>query len=264
MPGPGAARAGMAADLLVAFPGLRDAARAAGRPVVEAMLPPQAFGAGADRQASALAAAAAPAVALAGAVVAGALASVGVVPDHVVEAAVVEERVGELHAAGVRIFVEAGPGDALTRVVGRVLDGRPHVAVAVDVAGEHGITGWLHALARLAVAGVPVDLAALHAGRDSRPDRWTDPPRPPGWVVNGHFVRTAAGDPLPKGLRPAHAAPTLRLGNGHAPAPPADAPPASLSDGELAAVTEYLRILQGMVAAGSEIVRHAAAAEDRA
>jgi hypothetical protein len=114
------------------------------------------------------------------------------------------------------------------------------------------------------VAGVHVDLAALHAGRDSRPDRWTDPPRPPGWVVNGHFVRTAAGDPLPKGLRPAHAAPTLRFGDGHAPAPPAGAPPARLSDGELAAVTEYLRILQGMVAAGSEIVRHAAAAEDRA
>ena len=81
--------------------------------------------------------------------------------------------------------------------------------------GEHGIAGWLHALARLAVAGVAVDTAALHTGRDSDPARWEDPPQAPGWVVNGHFARTAGGDPLPKGLRPAHAAPVLSLGNGH-------------------------------------------------
>ena len=146
----------------------------------------------------------------------------------------------------------------------RALAGRPHEAIPLDLPGEHGLTGWLHALARLAVAGVAVDLAALHAGRDSSPERWEDPPRPPGWIVNGHFVRTAAGEPLPKGLRPAHEAPRLSLGNGSSPSTPAPAPatagrPAALSDGELAVVTEYLRILQGMVAAGSEIVRHAAA-----
>ena len=88
-------------------------------------------------------------------------------------------------------------------------------------------------------------------------------------MVNGHFARTAGGDPLPKGLRPAHAAPVLSLGNGHhdphrRPERLAGGQAAALSDGELAVVTEYLRVLQGMVAAGSEIVRHAAAAEGRA
>ncbi|HET8618878.1 MAG TPA: beta-ketoacyl synthase N-terminal-like domain-containing protein [Acidimicrobiales bacterium] len=178
-------------------------------------------------------------------------------------------RLRDLHDAGVRVFVEAGPGRELTGLAGRVLAGRPHEAIAVDAPGEHGIVGWLHALGRLAVAGVAVDTAALHTGRDSDPARWEDPPRAPGWVVNGHFARTAGGDPLPKGLRPAHAAPALSLGNGHhdptaAPQPLAGGQAAALSDGELAVVTEYLRILQGMVAAGSEIVRHAAAAEGRA
>jgi acyl transferase domain-containing protein len=292
--GSGAARPGMAGDLLVAFPALRAAAEA-GRDAAAAMLPPQAFGSGLDARAAALAASAGPATVIAGVAHAGALGLAGVVPDHVVgggapwpadgarlrdwllaspdpsslpgpagDASDLQDRILALHDAGVRLFVEAGPGQGLTAVVGRALAGRPHEAIPMDLPGEHGLTGWLHALARLAVAGVAVDLAALHAGRDSSPERWADPPRPPGWVVNGHFVRTAAGEPLPKGLRPAHAAPSLSLGNGSSPPTPAPGPAtagasAALSDGELAAVTEYLRILQGMVAAGSEIVRHAAA-----
>ena len=292
LPGSRAARPGMAGDLLVAFPALRVAA-AAHRDAAAAMLPPQAFGAGLDARAAALAAYAAPAAVIAGVAYAGALAMAGVVPDHVMgggapwpadgaglrdwllgppdpsslpgpagDPSDLEDRIRALYDTGARLFVEAGPGQDLTAVVGRALAGRPHEAVPLDLPGEHGLTGWLHALARLAVAGVVVDLAALHADRDSSPERWQDPPRPPGWIVNGHFVRTVAGEPLPRGLRPAHAAPTLSLGNGLAPTTPAPAPAAgapALSDGELAVVTEYLRILQGMVAAGSEIVRHAAA-----
>jgi acyl transferase domain-containing protein len=285
LPGPGAARPGMAGDLLVAFPALR-AAAGLDRDAVTAMLPPQAFGAGIEARSAALVAAAGPATVVAGAAYAGALGLGGVVPDHVVgggapwpadEVALrdwllgpadpwslpepagdggdLEDRIRALHGAGVRLFVVAGPGQDLAAVAGRALAGRSHEVIPLDVPGEHGLIGWLEALARLAVAGVAVDLAALHAGRDTDPARWEDPPRPPGWIVNGHFVRTAAGEPLPKGLRPAHAAPTLSLGT-EAAAPPL---PASLSDGELAVVTEYLRILQGMVAAGSEIVRHAAA-----
>jgi hypothetical protein len=79
--------------------------------------------------------------------------------------------------------------------------------------------------------------------------------------VNGHFVRTAAGEPLPKGLRPAHAAPVLDL---TPPPAPAAAPLGDgLSAAELGVVTEYLRILQGMVAAGSDIVRGHVTAGDR-
>src|SRR5690606_40548397 len=108
----------------------------------------------------------------------------------------------------------------------------------------------LQAVADLAVAGLPVDLAALHRGRDSDPARWDDPPRAPGWVVNGHCARTAAGDPLPKGLRPATGAPALHIGGGPAPAtapppggvPAGDALPNGLVPGDVTVVAEYLRI----------------------
>ncbi|HEY7072472.1 MAG TPA: polyketide synthase [Acidimicrobiales bacterium] len=195
-------------------------------------------------------------------VASAALARFGVVPDPVIEdgdglAAVVED----VHAAGVRVFVEVGPGTGLCEQVDRALAEPPHEAIPLQPPGEHGLTALLHVLARLAVAGVAVDLAALHAGRDSRPERWDDPPPAPGWVVNGHFVRTAAGDPLPKGLRPAHAAPVLDLTP--PPAPVAASAEGGLSAGELGVVTEYLRILQGMVAAGSDIVRGHVAAGDR-
>jgi acyl transferase domain-containing protein len=160
----------------------------------------------------------------------------------------------------VRLFVEVGPGTGLCEQVDRALAGEPHEAIPVQPPGQHGLTSLLHALARLAVAGVDVDLGALHEGRDSRPEAWDDPPPAPGWIVNGHFVRTAAGDPLPKGLRPAHAAPVLELTPPPAPVPAAEG---GLSAGELGVVTEYLRILQGMVAAGSDIVRGHVTAGDR-
>ena len=232
VPGPEAARVGMAADLLVAFPSLRGLLDDA-RDWIGAVLAPQAFGPYRDQQARALAAVAGRAVTLASRIAAAALARVGVVPDE--------------DATGAGLVVALGPG-------------WPDGAIPIERPGEHGLVGFLHALARLVVAGVDVHLAALHEGRDSRPERWEDPPPAPGWIVNGHFVRTAAGDPLPKGLRPAHAAPVLDLTP-----PPAAAAPAEggLSAGELGVVTEYLRILQGMVTAGSDIVRGHVTAGDR-
>ncbi len=284
LPGGAAATRSMGADLLVAFPPLRDVLRS-GRQWIDAMFPPKAFGDARRRHDAALAEVAEPAVALAGLVHTGALGMVGVVPDHVVgggrpwpdgadgghdDEARVAEQVRALHEAGVRVFVEAGPGDALTALVGRVLGAAPHLAIPLDRAGEHGVTGLLRAVADLAVAGLPVDLAALHAGRDSDPARWDDPPRAPGWVVNGHCARTAAGDPLPKGLRPATGAPPLHIAGTVAPAAgplpgpmtsTGDALPNGLAPGDVAVVAEYLRILQGVITAGSDIVRGQVAAQ---
>jgi acyl transferase domain-containing protein len=276
LPGPESARPGMLADLLVAFPPLREAA-VAGRRWTAAMLPPQAFGQERERQRAALAETAEPAVAVANLTMAGVLAVVGVRPSTVVRAddeAGLEARVRELHAAGTTVFVEAGPGDALTGRVRRALGEAPHLAVATDHPGRHGLTSLLEALAELAVAGVPVDLAALHTGRGSDPRRWEEPGRAPGWIVNGHYVRTARGDCLPKGLRHAHEAPMMRLGSAAA-GLPGEAPAPSNGDGagngngaghardpggaavpaEVAVVMEYLRLVQGVVATGSEIIQ---------
>jgi acyl transferase domain-containing protein len=316
-PGPQAARPHMAADLLVAFPARRDAARA-GRQWVDAMLPPQAFGDEVDRQRAALAGVARPAVALASLTVARTLAALGVAPTRVaglgspllstperadrlreslralsgrsgvsepsgrgelgdiaLQVAALREAdstgpadpearfldaVRKLAADGISVFVEVGPGQQLAALVGRALADVPHLAVSADRPGEHGITSLLHALAQLAVAGVPLDFEMLHAGRDPQRSHWDEPGPRPAWIVNGQCARAASGDPLPNGLRPATDAPVLQLATGpaapHLTSGANDAGAAGgLSAGEIAMVVEYLRIIQGMISTGSEIIR---------
>ncbi len=43
------------------------------------------------------------------------------------------------YADGVRIFVEAGPGSSCSRMIGKILQGREHVARSACVAGQEGV-----------------------------------------------------------------------------------------------------------------------------
>ncbi|MCM3926595.1 hypothetical protein ND748_33600, partial [Frankia sp. AiPs1] len=112
------------------------------------------------------------------------------------------EQIEAMYAAGVRTFVEAGPGRVLSQLVGKILAERPHRAVATDVAAESGLRRLLLALAELAAAGVGVDPAPLFTGRDARLVSDADVPRRPGWLIDGAYVRTADGSFLPGALRP--------------------------------------------------------------
>jgi acyl transferase domain-containing protein/NADP-dependent 3-hydroxy acid dehydrogenase YdfG len=104
-----------------------------------------------------------------------------------------------MHAAGARIFVEAGPRGVLTGLVGRILSGRPHVAVPMDRPGRPGLVQLLDCVATLAVEGAPVDAARLFRGRATqRLDMRTlepaagRPQRPTAtWLVNGGRARPA-------------------------------------------------------------------------
>ncbi|MEW1775381.1 SDR family NAD(P)-dependent oxidoreductase [Streptomyces sp. NPDC086777] len=108
-----------------------------------------------------------------------------------------------MYEAGARVFVEAGPGSVLTRLVGQILGDRPHTTVACEPRAGSGLPGWLDALAQLAVAGAPVRTAWLLRGRDAVDAVRTAAPKRPGWTVDGQLVRTAAGDLLPGALAPA-------------------------------------------------------------
>ncbi|WP_405723295.1 SDR family NAD(P)-dependent oxidoreductase [Streptomyces sp. NBC_01537] len=108
-----------------------------------------------------------------------------------------------MYEAGARVFVEAGPGSVLTRLVAQILGDRPHRTVVCAPRPDSGLRGWLDALAQLAVAGLPVRTGWLFQGRDAVDAGRTPAPKRPGWTVDGHLVRTAAGELLPGALAPA-------------------------------------------------------------
>ncbi|RKT54503.1 beta keto-acyl synthase [Saccharothrix australiensis] len=62
---------------------------------------------------------------------------------------------------GVRVFVEHGPRGVCSRWIGQVLEGREHLAVALDAPGPGGVRHLVGAVAELLAAGVRVDVAAL-------------------------------------------------------------------------------------------------------
>ncbi|MCC2280514.1 acyltransferase domain-containing protein [Streptomyces sp. ET3-23] len=79
--------------------------------------------------------------------------------DHLTAPVRFADQIEAMYRAGVRTFVEAGPGTTLTVLVNGILGDRPHLAVPLDRRGTHGVTAFQDALARLAVHGVPLDFA---------------------------------------------------------------------------------------------------------
>ncbi|WP_431307074.1 type I polyketide synthase, partial [Candidatus Protofrankia datiscae] len=179
------------------------------------------------------------------------------------------EQIEAMYAAGVRIFVEAGPGRVLTGLTSRILHGRPHTAVATDVPGEHGLCRLLLALAELAAAGVAVDTTPLFTGRDAQVVSAANCPRRPGWLVDGHLVRTSDGRHLPGGLVPADRLtrlpvsepPSWAASPAVAELPTVIVPP-SVGNTD-AAVIEFLRTTRELVAAQREVILNYLAAADR-
>ncbi len=75
-----------------------------------------------------------------------------------------------MYARGVRTFVEVGPGSVLSSMIGRICGDRSHRAIPLDRVGKDGVTSLWQSLGQIAVAGHPIDLAALWAEFDLGPD----------------------------------------------------------------------------------------------
>ncbi|HEX3426507.1 MAG TPA: beta-ketoacyl synthase N-terminal-like domain-containing protein, partial [Acidimicrobiales bacterium] len=138
------------------------------------------------------------------------------------------EQLEAMYDSGLGIFVEVGPGRVLSKLVGEILAGRPHRVVTTDVPGVHGVEQLLHAVAGLAVAGVPVSLRALFEGRDIEP-LGKRPSRSRTWMIDGHLVRGPDGRPVPGGLRPDTELPAIALSRAVTPA--REAPPLASPSG---------------------------------
>lgn len=66
------------------------------------------------------------------------------------------------YSDGVRIFIEIGPHCSCTRMIDRILDDKPHLAVAANHRSEFEPLTLLKCLGTLAAAGVEIDLDAIY------------------------------------------------------------------------------------------------------
>ena len=127
------------------------------------------------------------------------------------------DQIEAMYADGVRTFIEVGAGSALTGLIGAILGDRDHLAVSLDKRGRDGVTAWHEAVGRLALRGVPMDLARL--SQDWHPAPPAAPPRMSVRINGTGYTPPTAHTPpsAPQAARqrrhappaPAHPAPTL-------------------------------------------------------
>ncbi|MGB5985198.1 MAG: hypothetical protein WBG37_07820, partial [Desulfobacterales bacterium] len=65
---------------------------------------------------------------------------------------------------GMRIFVELGPQASCTRMIGQILEGRPHLALSASAKEQGEYATLLTLLGNLMAEGIAVDLAYLYGG----------------------------------------------------------------------------------------------------
>ena len=126
--------------------------------------------------------------------------------EHLIQPVEFVAEIEAMYADGARTFVEIGPKPVLARLVSRIIDRRPHLAIAVD--DGSGLTSLLGAVARLVCAGIKLDTSRLFAHRDCRVG---DPLQPAtlqrtqaiskhAWLLNGSSARRLAEPPKQVGV----------------------------------------------------------------
>jgi len=173
------------------------------------------------------------------------------------------EQIESMYAAGIRTFVELGPGRVLSSLVGRVLGERPHREIAAAPATRGTLRDLLLALAELAVSGEDLRIDWLFRGRDVQRIDVAAIPARAGWTVDGATVRVASGGIVPGALVPARrihglapapvsvdAGPTARASEGA----PVAASPSPLPGGHDVLVADFLRTTRELVQAQRDVV----------
>ncbi|MFB6977988.1 beta-ketoacyl synthase N-terminal-like domain-containing protein, partial [Streptomyces scopuliridis] len=157
------------------------------------------------------------------------------------------EQIEAMYAAGARVFAEVGPGRVLSGLVSAVLGDRPHRTIPLDAGRGAGLTGFLTALAQLAVSGADVRTGRLLQGRDAVDPETAVPERTAGWTVDGKLVRLADGTIPPNALHPARPVTELIVPENHA-------PHGAAASGPDALVAEFLRTSRDLVAAQRDVM----------
>ncbi len=160
------------------------------------------------------------------------------------------------YADGARLFLEMGPGATCSRMIGQILQGRPHLARSVSYPGQDPVSTVLRMLAQLAAERIPLDLASLYAWQPPAsapaglPIRTGGAPFSPRWPVSK--PSRPAPQPQPVVPSPAPPRPTATAAAPQAPAvsvPTANpllAQMAATAAERTAAHESYLRFTQSL------------------
>ena len=135
--------------------------------------------------------------------------------DHALHGVDFPAVVRQAYEDGIRAFVEVGPGGSCSRMIGDILEGRPHLAVAACPGEREPVAPFLAVLGRLIAERFPVDLAWLHGreraaiGADSSRTIRVDVGGRPFAVDHVSIPRPAI--PLPQGESVGWAPPTTEF-----------------------------------------------------
>lgn len=99
------------------------------------------------------------------------------------------------HDDGVRIFVEHGPRNALTRSIAATLSDREHLAVSLEHPGRAPLEQLAHVAAELFAAGV--DPAMTEVARRLAPHAAPEPAQPLTFAAHAAPVSVRVGQPMP-------------------------------------------------------------------
>ena len=164
------------------------------------------------------------------------------------------EEIEALYAAGVRVFIEAGPGKVLSGLVKRTLAGRPAAILPLDRGSGEGLADLLRVIAWAYVHGKPVRLERLFDDCGFAPAAAEDllqpepAPGPAEWIVDGLRARPAQ-EPAPAPVQPASnreamsqvQPPERKTAPAPDPAPAPVTPPAALAPSAMAAFQDTMR-----------------------
>ena len=143
------------------------------------------------------------------------------------------ESIDALYAHGCRVFLEVGAGSVLTGLAGKCLADRPHVAIALDTAGRHGLRAWWGALAELATLGLPLRFDQLHASFGETLPAAAPPKGPAVVMVGGANL----GKPYPPSPAARAAAASVTAANAASAAHRAAAAPVAAPSGTAASLS---------------------------
>ena len=77
-----------------------------------------------------------------------------------------QSQIENLYVAGVRLFVEVGPSNVLTKLVKKIIGEQPHAAIALNAEIGNDIKHFQRGLAQMIVQGIEVDCERWYNGRD--------------------------------------------------------------------------------------------------